>query len=37
VRQEKARLLDDAEGFTLVSAIEAEDLEHARQAYRELT
>jgi hypothetical protein len=37
VRDEKAWLLQDDEGYILVYAIEAEDLEKARQAYREST
>jgi RimJ/RimL family protein N-acetyltransferase len=37
VRDEKAWLLQDDEGYILVYAIEAEDLDKARQAYREST
>lgn len=37
VRQEKAWLLEDGEGYIFVYAVEAEDLEKARQAYREST
>lgn len=37
VRQEKAWLIDDGEGYIFVYAVEAEDIEKARQAYREST
>ncbi|QDG49403.1 hypothetical protein FIV42_01215 [Persicimonas caeni] len=37
VRQEMAWLLEDADGHIFVYAIEAEDLDKARQAYREST
>ncbi len=37
VRQEKAWLLEDEHGYVFVYAIEAEDLERAREVYREST
>ena len=37
VRQEKAWLMEDEKGYVLVYAVEAEDIEKARQAYRDST
>lgn len=37
VREEKAWLMEDEQGYILVYAIEADDLDRARQAYRDST